>query len=97
MLPPVISEADCRPFKFWFNSRVQDGMSYEGELFYRSQTVGPSDRASLYLQACKLTKQTQVAVTAAENSYSLWISLRNPNLIPADNADWPKSSYQISA
>jgi hypothetical protein len=97
VLPPVISEEECHLFKFWFNGSVQDGMSYEGELFYRSQTVEPSDRASLYLQACKLGKQAPVAVTAAENSYSLWISLRHPKLMPAEPPDSPTLGYQISA
>jgi len=87
VLPPVLSEDNCHLFKFWFNNAVRDGMSYNSQLFYRSQTVEPDDRASLYLQACKLARQAQVTVTTAENSYSLWISLRHPELMPVAPPD----------
>ncbi|GAB4379069.1 MAG: hypothetical protein Kow00121_32330 [Elainellaceae cyanobacterium] len=82
MLPPIVNEGDCHPFKFWFHNKIQDGMVYRNELFYRWQTVPDSDRVRLYRRACQLVQNSQdsVVVTATTQQYSIWISLRNPCL-----------------
>lgn len=81
MLPPIRRENHLRPFRFWFNGGLQDGLHYQNELFYRSKTVNGSFRARLYHLACRLTEQgAEVLVTTDENRYSLWISLRNQKL-----------------
>jgi len=85
VIPPVIHEQDCHPFKFWFNGEIQEGMVYRNELFYRLQTATEAHRAKLYQRACQLAQQEvahepTVVVTASEQAYSIWLSLRSANL-----------------
>ncbi len=82
VIPPILKEGDCNSFKFWFNHRIQHGMVYQNELFYRIKMVPPQDRALLYHQACKLAQHSSVVVTASREQYSLWLSLRSPLLHP---------------
>lgn len=77
MLPPVINEGDFFPFKFWFNSSIQDGMYYRSELYYRLHTVDVEQRAGLYLYACKLSQENTVVVTSTDKACSLWLNLRS--------------------
>ncbi|HEY9643465.1 MAG TPA: hypothetical protein V6C57_23455 [Coleofasciculaceae cyanobacterium] len=80
-MPLVIKEENCHPFKFWFNSSVQDGMYYGNELFYRLHTANSSDRALLYFRGCKLAKaNSPTIITVAANQCKLWVSLRSPEL-----------------
>ncbi len=80
MLPPVVNEGDFFPFKFWFNSSIQDGMYYRSELYYRLHTVDARLRARLYHYACKLSRQNAVVVTTSDNVYSLWLNLRSSSV-----------------
>lgn len=80
VLPPVLSEGNYHPFKFWFNDRLRDGLFYQNELFYRLQTLSATHRATLYQHACQLAQQDSVIVTASLTEYSMWISLRSPRL-----------------
>lgn len=79
MLPPVINEGKIFPFKFWFNNRIQDGMYYRNELFYRLHAVPSQQRAHLYHYACKLARRNNVLITASSQAYSVWVSLRSPS------------------
>lgn len=88
MLPPVIHEGDFFPFKFWFNSSIQDGMYYRSELYYRLHTVDVGHRARLYHYACKLSRQSAVVVTTNDKACSLWLNLRSPSAT-AVSEDFP--------
>jgi len=87
VLPPVVNEGDFFPFKFWFNSSIQDGMYYSSELYYRLHTVDARQRARLYHYACKLSRQNAVVVTASDSVCSLWLNLRSSSAtdIPSDS------------
>ncbi|HEY9748870.1 MAG TPA: hypothetical protein V6C63_09335 [Allocoleopsis sp.] len=79
MLPFVIDERKILIFKFWFDGKVQDGLSYQGELFCRLQTLEIRYRPQLYHFGCKLSQQgTSVVISSSLNTCSLWISLRDP-------------------
>lgn len=79
MLPFVVDERKILIFKFWFDTKVQDGLSYNGELFCRLQTLEPRYRPQLYHFGCKLSQQgTSVVISSGINTCSLWISLRDP-------------------
>lgn len=81
MLPQILPENQLRVFKFWFYDGTQDGLHYQNELFYRARTVEANQRARLYQLACRLSdRNANVVISAAEDSYSLWISLRNQKL-----------------
>lgn len=81
MLPQILSERQLRTFKFWFNSGVQDGLHHQNELYYRAKTVDSSQRMRLYQLACRLSdRNANLLISAAEDSCSLWISLRNQEL-----------------
>ena len=79
MLPFVIDERKILIFKFWFDNKVQDGLSYQGELFCRLQTLELRYRPQLYHFGCKLSQQgTSIVISSGINTCSLWISLRDP-------------------
>ena len=79
MLPFVIDERKILIFKFWFDNKVQDGLSYQGELFCRLQTLEPCYRPQLYHFGCKLSQQgTSTVISSGINTSSLWVSLRDP-------------------
>mgnify|MGYP005854585733 CR=1 FL=1 len=80
VLPPILSEGNFRPFKFWFNDRLQDGLFYQNELFFRLQTLSVTYRATLYQHACQLAQRDSVIVTASPTEYTIWISLHSPRL-----------------
>ncbi|RMF63475.1 MAG: hypothetical protein D6742_17475 [Cyanobacteria bacterium J069] len=77
MLPPVIDEGSFFPFKFWFKNRIQDGMHYRSELYYRLHTVESQQRARLYHFACRIAQRETVAVSANDHTCSIWVSLRS--------------------
>jgi len=76
VLPPVISERDIFPFKFWFDGHIQDGMYYRNELYYRLHTVGISQRSKLFHYACKLSRKTTLVLTTNLRECSIWVNLR---------------------
>ncbi|MBD1911971.1 MULTISPECIES: hypothetical protein [unclassified Leptolyngbya] len=76
MLPPVISEQDIFPFKFWFDGNIQDGMYYRNELYYRLYTVNISRRARLFHYGCKLASHSTLVLTTNLRDCSIWVSLR---------------------
>ena len=79
MLPFVIDERKILIFKFWFDNKVQDGLSYQGELFCRLHTLDLQYRPQLYHFGCKLSQQgTSIVISSEVNTCSLWISLRDP-------------------
>lgn len=80
VLPPVVNEGKIFPFKFWFNSTVQDGMYHQNELFYRLHTTPLHLRAQLYHYACRLGQRDNVMVTASDTHCSIWVSLRSPSV-----------------
>ena len=81
MLPFVVDERKVLIFKFWFDSKVQDGLSHQGELFCRLQTLELRYRSQLYHFGSKLSRQgTSVVVSSGINTCSLWISLRDPDI-----------------
>ncbi|MBD1869793.1 hypothetical protein H6F88_28210 [Oculatella sp. FACHB-28] len=80
MLPPVLDEGAISPFKFWFNDKIQHGMYFRSELFYRLHTVGIEHRARLYHYACRLARHDAVIVTASDADCSVWVSLRSPSI-----------------
>ncbi|HEY9877019.1 MAG TPA: hypothetical protein V6D29_01125 [Leptolyngbyaceae cyanobacterium] len=81
MLPQILPESRLSTFKFWFNGKVQDGLHYQHDLYYRARTVKTDQRSRLYQLACRLTERhARVVMTAGYSNYSLWISLRNQKL-----------------
>ena len=78
MLPRVISETSVRPFKFWFNNQLQDGVHFQNELYYRLRHQPIEARSKLYQLACRLSQQgADVIFIVGDQHCSLWASLRN--------------------
>lgn len=77
MLPPVVDEGLVSIFKFWYGDRIQDGLYYRNELYYRVATVGLEQRARLYHHACRVSQTSYAVVTMTQIHCSLWVSLRS--------------------
>ena len=80
MLPPVLAEGEYSSFNFWMGEDIQQGISYEGEMFCCLCTLPLDYRAQLYHYACRLMKTDSVVITVSDNHCRLWVSLRSPNL-----------------
>lgn len=96
MLPEVIPERTVKPFKFLFNSSLQDGVHFKNELYYRLKKTPISSRSQLYKLACKLAQHgADVLLTLDDEQCSLWANLRNQKVaassflgkMPLPNAD----------
>lgn len=82
MLPKILKESEVQAFKFWFNGALQEGLHYENELFYKALAVEAAKRTRLYHLGCKLAeKGGSILITVTDQSSSLWISLRNQELL----------------
>jgi hypothetical protein len=88
-----VHEGSFNPFKFWFNNSVQDGMYYQSELFCRLQSVPVRYRAQLYHYACRLAQKESIIVSAAPESYSIWIGLRSPDAIEHITGNCPLPAF----
>ncbi|MEM9216928.1 MAG: hypothetical protein AAGD25_21585 [Cyanobacteria bacterium P01_F01_bin.150] len=80
MLPSVLMDGEFSLFHFWLDGDVQDGISYEGDIFCCLCTVDSEYRPQLYHYACHLMQKDSVVITVSDEHCSLWISLRSPNL-----------------
>lgn len=81
MLPEIVDEAKIRSFKFWFGDRIQEGMNYQDELFYRLHTADLEYRAKLFHMACRLSQRgARLMLTVSTQSCSLWVSLRSQSV-----------------
>lgn len=79
MLPVVLSENVVNLFKFYMDGSICEGMRYNGELYGLAREFSGSHRLKGYQIACELAEQgTPVVVTAADDRYAIWISLRAP-------------------
>lgn len=77
MLPLVIDERQVFTFKFWFNGKIQTGMSYYNELFCQLGTFSIQHRSRVYQLGCQLAQRGAfLAVTCSATSCCLWGSLR---------------------
>lgn len=80
MLPPVLMEGEFSIFNFWLEQDIQDGLSYDGELFCCICTVSIDYRAQLYHYVCRMMKKEIVVFTITDEHCQLWMSLRSSNL-----------------
>ncbi len=76
MLPPVVDEGQVSIFKFWHGDRIQDGLYFRNELYYRVATINLDQRARLYHYACRISQKSYAVVTMTQIHCSLWVSLR---------------------
>lgn len=82
MLPKVIQEQQLKPFKFWFNDSLQDGVHFQNELYYRLRQMPIADRSRLYQLGSKLVQRgADVFLTASDEQCSLWANLRNQKAV----------------
>lgn len=79
MLPVVLSENVVNLFKFYMDGSIREGMWYNNELYGLARQLSGSHRLKGYQMACELAEQgTPVVVTASDDRYAIWISLRAP-------------------
>jgi hypothetical protein len=78
-VPPIlIDERQVFTFKFWFNGKIQNGMSYRNELFCQLGAFSIQQRSRVYQVGCYLMQQDAASViTCSAASCSLWGSLRS--------------------
>ena len=88
LLPRIVTESQVQPFKFWFGDRIQDGVHFQNELYYRLQQTSIADRSRLYHLACRLVQHNaDIFITASKEQCSLWANLRNQKVFAANMAD----------
>lgn len=81
MLPEIVDEAKIHSFKFWFGDRIQEGMNYRGELFYRLHTAEPAERTKLFQTACRLSQRgASLVLTLSKEQCCLWGNLRSQSV-----------------
>ena len=80
MLPPVLTAGEYSSFRFWLGQNIQDGISYDGEMFCCLCTLSIDYRAELYHYACHLMKNESVVITVSDNHCQVWVNLRSLNL-----------------
>ncbi|MGK7902889.1 MAG: hypothetical protein AB4352_16060 [Hormoscilla sp.] len=77
MLPVVLSENLVNLFKFYMDGSIREGMWYDNELYGLAREFPESHRLKGYQIACELAEQgTPVVITASDDRYATWISLR---------------------
>jgi len=79
MLPVVLSENVVNWFKFYMDGSIREGMRYKNELYGLVREFPGSHRLKGYQIACELAESgTPVAITASDDRYAIWSSLRAP-------------------
>ena len=79
MLPVVLSEGVVELFKFYRDGMIREGMRYSSELYGLASQFPAANRLKGYQLACELAESgTPVVVTASEERYVIWLSLRSP-------------------
>jgi hypothetical protein len=89
------NQSDCRFFKFWFQDRICDGITYNAELFYQATCFQSQHRDHAYAVASDwLDRGLTVIVCCTKERYIVGVSLQS---------DWqqvlnedPKQSFSVS-
>ncbi len=78
-VPSVVTEPQITRFKFYLDQSVQDGMTYQNELYRLAQAFPSRDRQTAYRYGCELVGQgVPTIISVSKQHYLVWISLRNP-------------------
>ncbi len=73
----LANEADCCFFKSWFDDRVCDSISYQGEMFLQFHVFSPRRRDQVYELGSKLLEQgISVIIACSKERYVVGINLR---------------------
>lgn len=77
--PPVVTEPQIKRFKFYIDQSVQDGMTYQNELYRLVKEFTITDYYAAYHCGCDLIGQgVPTVISVSQQHYLVWISLRNP-------------------
>lgn len=78
MLPAILSEDSIRPFNFYRDGSVHQGMSYQQRLYRLIEQFKVCRRLQAYDLGCSLaTQDNAVAITVSEHAYKVWVELRS--------------------
>jgi hypothetical protein len=73
----LANEADCKWFKFWLETSLQDGICCQGEFFVHLQTLPAKHRARAYEIAAHLAEQTsRVVMICGKERYGIGVDLQ---------------------
>ena len=82
MLPGVVPEQSVRPFNFYGDGDVKQGMSYQLQLFQLVQVFNAQQRSQAYMLGCDLADRgDRSMITASKSNYKVWVELRSPDAI----------------
>lgn len=74
----LIREEQITPFKYWYNGGIQEGMSYQGEIYTLVEIYHISDRVLAYQQAQQFIQaRIAVCLVRSKTRYALWINLKH--------------------
>ena len=81
--PQLIPEQQMTLFKFYLDQVVQDGMTYQNELYRLERQFTVGDRLEAYQFGCELHKQGFLTlISASKQRYAVWSRLRSRLAIP---------------
>lgn len=78
VLPILVAEQLVQSFNFYRADALRRGICYGNELYELANEFNVQARLQAYQTACDLLKQEiPVVITAASDSYAVWVSLRS--------------------
>jgi hypothetical protein len=78
-IPPIVPEEEGIIFKFFWGKNLWDGMTLDGKIYGKVESVDLSKRTYLYEVALAFLEQNIACVlTNSQDGYSLWVPLRSP-------------------
>lgn len=78
-IPPIVPEEEGFIFKFFWGKKLRDGMTLDGKIYGKVESVDLSKRTYLYEVALAFLEQNIACVlTNSQEGYCLWVPLRSP-------------------
>jgi hypothetical protein len=77
-LPTLVSEAQIRPFSYYWKAQIRSGMVLHRRLFALVDCFGDANRTSAYERGCRLSEHLEVVITVSSPirpQYRLWVEL----------------------
>jgi len=106
MLPDIVDEQLIRPFNFYFNGNICQGMTHQGKLYRLTHAFEHHKRAEALALACELSTQGgQIVITTSTHTFRVWVDLRSiasmstvtaNNRLKAKPSDYSLQEWQMA-
>lgn len=83
MLPTILHKDQVRPFNFYHQDAIYQGMTMAGQLYKHIATFSAAHRLRAFENACELSAQGTIVLTVDQKGqYELWADIRLVELNP---------------